>query len=196
MLLQEILYRPIGIIHSPFRDIKGMPIQPIGGQGIRGMIELETKYVQGLKDIEGFSHLILIYYFHLSKNYSLIVTPFLDDVPHGVFATRAPKRPHPIGLSVVKLIGVEGQILHIEDVDIVDGTPWLDINPYVPEFDHYSGVQIGWLKQASDKVGDQRSDSRFVNDCFTILADKIKFKFKEDLSVFSRFITLLSFLKK
>jgi len=131
--MKEIKYVPIGIIHSPFKDIKGMPIQPTGARGIAGTIEIDSKYVNGLKDIEGFSHIILIYHFHLSKGYSLEVIPFMDDRLHGVFSTRAPRRPNPIGISVVRLIKVKGYTLHIEDIDIADGTPLLDIKPYVPE---------------------------------------------------------------
>ena len=131
----KITYNPIGVIHSPFKDIKGMPIQPAGAKGIAGTIEIKPEYVDGLQDIEGFSHIILIYHFHLAKGYSLKVKPFLDENLRGVFATRAPRRPNHIGISVVKLVRVEDTILHIEDIDIVDGTPLLDIKPYVPEFD-------------------------------------------------------------
>jgi tRNA-Thr(GGU) m(6)t(6)A37 methyltransferase TsaA len=146
-IMKKITYNPIGLIHSPFNNIKGMPIQPAGAIGVTGTVEIKQEYVDGLKDIEGFSHIILIYHFHLSKNYSLKVKPFLDDNLHGVFATRAPRRPNPIGLSVVRLVKVEGCILHIEDVDIVDGTPLLDIKPYVPEFDIHETQKIGWLSE-------------------------------------------------
>lgn len=152
---------PIGIIHSPFKDIKGMPIQPSGARGIEGTIELDSKYVNGLKDIEGFSHIILIYHFHLSKGYSLEVLPFMDDILHGVFSTRAPRRPNPIGLSVVRLVRVEGATLHIEDVDIADGTPLLDIKPYVPEFDVQKVERIGWLSKKADKAFEVKADERF-----------------------------------
>ena len=116
--MKEIRYVPIGIIHSPFKDIKGMPIQPTGARGIAGTIEIYPEYVNGLKDIEGFSYIILIYHFHLSKGYSLEVIPFMDDRLHGVFSTRVPRRPNPIGISLVRLVRVEGATLHIEDVDI------------------------------------------------------------------------------
>src|SRR4030066_1849092 len=98
-----IVYKPIGIIHSPFNNIKGMPIQPAGARGVAGTVEIKQEYVDGLKDIEGFSHIILIYHFHLSKNYSLEVKPFMDDNLHGIFATRAPRRPNPIGISIGRL---------------------------------------------------------------------------------------------
>ena len=157
----KITYNPIGIIHSPFKDIKGMPIQPAGAKGIAGTIEIKPEYVDGLQDIEGFSHIILIYHFHLSKGFSLKVKPFLDENLRGVFATRAPRRPNSIGISVVKLVRVEDTILHIEDIDIVDGTPLLDIKPYVPEFEAWEGVQTGWLSKKIKKVHEVKADERF-----------------------------------
>jgi tRNA-Thr(GGU) m(6)t(6)A37 methyltransferase TsaA len=159
--MKKIVYEPIGIIHSPFKDIKGMPIQPTGAKGIAGTIEIHPEFAEGLKDLEGFSHIILIYHFHLSKGYSLKVKPFMDENLRGVFATRAPKRPNPIGISVVKLRKIEGNILNIEDVDIVDGTPMLDIKPYVPEFDVQEIEKIGWLSQKANKVHLKKSDKRF-----------------------------------
>jgi tRNA-Thr(GGU) m(6)t(6)A37 methyltransferase TsaA len=160
-IMGKITYNPIGIIHSPFKDIKGMPIQPAGAKGIAGTIEIKPEYVDGLQDIEGFSHIILIYHFHLSKGYSLKVKPFLDETLRGVFATRAPRRPNPMGISVVKLVKVEGTILHIEDIDIVDGTPLLDIKPYVPEFDITGEKKLGWLSKKTDNVSKIKSDERF-----------------------------------
>ena len=159
--METITYKSIGVIHTPFKDIKGMPIQPIGARGIQGIVQVEPEYVQGVQDLEGFSHLILIYHFHLSEGYSLQVKPFMDDVLHGVFATRAPKRPNPIGISIVRLTKVDGGTLHIEDVDIVDGTPLLDIKPYVPEFDSQKAEQIGWLSKNVGKVHELKSDERF-----------------------------------
>lgn len=159
--MNEIRYKPIGIIHSPFKDIKGMPIQPTGAKGVKGTIEIEPEYVAGLKDIEGFSHIILLYHFHLSEGYSLEVKPFMDNNLHGVFATRAPRRPNPIGISVVRLVRIDGNILQIEDVDIVDGTPLLDIKPYVPEFDIRKVERTGWLSQKADKVDKAKADERF-----------------------------------
>jgi len=157
----EITYRPIGIIHSPFKEIKGMPIQPTGASTIKGSVHVDLDLLPGLKDLEGFSHIILLYHFHRVKKSELVVTPFLDSRPHGIFATRAPKRPNPIGLSIVKLCGIEKNILHIENVDIVDGTPLLDIKPYVPEFDQHPAERIGWLEQAKGMVRNKRSDERF-----------------------------------
>jgi tRNA-Thr(GGU) m(6)t(6)A37 methyltransferase TsaA len=160
--VREICYKPIGTIHSPFAEVRGVPIQPTGAVGIRGAIEVAPEFAEGLKDLEGFSHILLIYHFHLSKGYSLLVTPFLDETARGVFATRAPRRPNGIGLSVVRLISVEGCRLTIEDVDIVDGTPLLDLKPYVPQFDAREVDRIGWLKGKTDRLSETKADSRFV----------------------------------
>jgi tRNA (adenine37-N6)-methyltransferase len=154
-------FKPIGIIRSPFKDVEGMPIQSAGAQRARGEVELFPEYVEGLKDLDGFSHIILLYHFHLAKGPQLTVTPFLDSVPRGVFATRAPLRPNAIGLSVVRLVSVRGAILDIENVDIADGAPLLDIKPYVPEFDYHPAERIGWLQEAMGKVRERVSDSRF-----------------------------------
>ena len=159
--MQTVSYKPIGVIHSPFRDVKGMPIQPAGAEGVAGTVEIEPEFAAGLKDIEGFSHIILIYHFHLSEGYSLEVKPFLDDQFHGVFATRAPRRPNALGISVVRLVRLEGRIIHVADMDIVDGTPLLDLKPYVPEFDTRKTTRIGWLSKASHRVRDLRADERF-----------------------------------
>ena len=157
----SISYRPIGVIHSPFQSTENMPIQSVGATGIRGEVELLPEFAAGLKDLEGFSHIILLYHFHRAAEPRLIVAPFLDAEPRGVFATRAPSRPNAIGLSVVRLLSVEGNVLRIEDVDILDGTPLLDIKPYTPEFDHHEVVRTGWLTSAQGKVKEKRSDDRF-----------------------------------
>ncbi len=159
--MEETRYRPIGVIRSPFRRIEGIPIQPTGAKDVSGTVEIKPEYAGGLEDIEGFSHIILLYHFHLSKGYSLKVKPFLDDNQHGVFATRAPKRPNPIGISVVRLMGVDGCTLHISDVDVVDGTPLLDLKPYVPEFDVRKVERTGWLSDKADRVHETKSDERF-----------------------------------
>lgn len=157
----EIVYKPIGVIHSPFKDVVNMPIQPTAARGVRGSVEVEAEFAAGLKDIDGFSHIILIYHLHLSKGYTLEVKPFLDDTARGVFATRAPKRPNPIGLSIVKLLEVAGNVLHIEEVDIVDGTPLLDIKPYVPEFDVRDVERVGWFAKVTGRIHNVKSDERF-----------------------------------
>jgi tRNA (adenine37-N6)-methyltransferase len=165
MHVNEITYKPIGTIHSPFKDLEGMPIQPIGAKGVEGEIHLDEKYEEGLNDLEGFSHIILIYHLHLSKGYSLKVKPFLDTVKRGIFATRAPKRPNAIGMSVVCLDKIEGSKLYISNVDIVDGTPLLDIKPYIPNFDKCKGeeLRIGWFEDKHEDANHKKSDDRFVN---------------------------------
>jgi tRNA-Thr(GGU) m(6)t(6)A37 methyltransferase TsaA len=160
--MDEIKYKPIGVIHSPFKEPKGTPIQPASGKGIGGTVEVFPEYAKGLKDVDGFSHIILIYHFHLSKGASLRVKPFMDTEVHGVFAMRGPSRPNPIGISAVRLVRIEGNILHIEDVDIVDGTPLLDIKPYVPEFDVREAENIGWLEENVFKLSTSKDDGRFV----------------------------------
>jgi tRNA-Thr(GGU) m(6)t(6)A37 methyltransferase TsaA len=157
----QITYRPIGVIHSPFQDIAGMPIQPSGASGVRGTVEVEARWAEGLKDLAGFSHVILLYHFHRVQEISLTVTPFLDTEPRGLFATRAPKRPNPIGLSIVRLLSVEDNVLHVENVDVLDGTPLLDIKPYVPDFDRPPADRVGWLARSKGKVRHKRSDERF-----------------------------------
>jgi tRNA-Thr(GGU) m(6)t(6)A37 methyltransferase TsaA len=160
--MHEITYKPIGVIHSPFKEPKGTPIQPQGARGIDGTVEVFPEYAEGLKDVEGFSHIILIYHFHLSKGASLTAKPFMDSEPRGVFAMRGPSRPNPLGISVVRLVRVEKSILHIQDVDIVDGTPLLDIKPYVPRFDVRAADSIGWLEENVHKVETSKDDGRFV----------------------------------
>ncbi|MFZ0133594.1 MAG: tRNA (N6-threonylcarbamoyladenosine(37)-N6)-methyltransferase TrmO [Desulfobacterales bacterium] len=155
-------YRPIGRIHSPFDKPAGMPIQPAGATGICGTVDVFPEFAAGLKDLEGFSHIVLLYHFHRAGSAELVVTPFLDSRPHGVFATRAPRRPNPIGISVVRLTGIVGNILHIENVDILDGTPLLDIKPYVPAFDHHPVERIGWLEKTSRNTQETVADERFA----------------------------------
>ena len=138
-----------------------MPIQPAGAAGVQGTVEVFEQYRPGLKDLDGFSHIILLFHFHRSDSFKLEVVPFLDTEPRGLFSTRAPKRPNPIGLSVVELDKIEGGVLHIRNVDILDGTPLLDIKPYVPEFDTQVNVRTGWLEKARKSVASRKSDDRF-----------------------------------
>ena len=157
----RVVYHAIGTIHTPFRDVEGVPIQPAAAAGVRGSVQVLPRFVDGLQDLDGFSHIVLLYHFHLVDGYRLTVTPFLDSRPRGLFATRAPTRPNPIGLSVVRLLSVEGGTLQIENVDVVDGTPLLDIKPYVPTFDHHPADREGWLEQARGRVESQKADDRF-----------------------------------
>ena len=144
----EFIMRPIGVIHSPFPDKNQTPIQPSRSQAI-GQVEVYPEFAEGLQDVEGFSHVILLYVFHCSTGYSLRVKPFLDDTLHGLFATRYPRRPNPIGLSVVRLKARHDNVLEIEGVDVLEGTPLLDIKPYVPDFDAHTDARVGWYETRS-----------------------------------------------
>jgi tRNA-Thr(GGU) m(6)t(6)A37 methyltransferase TsaA len=149
--LIEILYKPIGIIHTPYKEKSSTPIQSVLSPDSEGEIEIFPEYAAGLQDIEGFSHLILLYHFHCSEGYSLLSKPFLDKEKKGIFATRYCDRPNSIGLSIVRLLKVKGNILKIVDVDMLDDTPLLDIKPYVPEFDIRQNVKDGWYQRASER---------------------------------------------
>lgn len=157
---EPICLTPLGVIHSPFSELNGMPIQAAAAKHVSGTIELYPAYADGLKDIEGFSHLILIFYLHLTEEPRLQVVPYLDTVPHGVFATRSPKRPNRLGMSVVRLLRVEGNILHVQDLDIVDGTPLLDIKPYIPQFDDRANARIGWFEKNIERMHTVRAGER------------------------------------
>ena len=160
--MDTILIRPIGIVHTPHSDIKNMPIQPIAATGIKGYIELLPEYAEGLKDMEGFSHITLVYHFHKINGYDLITIPFMDDKPHGIFACKAPKRPNAIGISTVLLLGIDGNIIHIEQVDMLDGTPLIDIKPFYPRYDNRENVTTGWLEKNIDLPLEKlRSDERY-----------------------------------
>lgn len=154
--------KPIGIIHTPFAEREGMPIQPSGAVGVTGTIEVFDHFQAGLKDLDGFSHIFLLYLFHQSDGFKLHVIPFMDTTPRGVFATRAPKRPNPIGLSIVELDRIEDNVLHVRNIDILDGTPLLDIKPYVPKFDRPEAVRSGWLANSRDPVAQKKADGRFT----------------------------------
>jgi len=159
--MNEIKYTPIGVIHSQFKEPKGTPIQSSVAKGIEGTVEVFPKFAEGLKDVEGFSHIILVYHFHLARKSSLKVKPYLDNEVRGIFSTRAPSRPNPIGVSVVRLVKIEETLLQILDVDIVDGTPLLDIKPFVPAFYVRETVKIGWLEKNIHKLSASKDDGRF-----------------------------------
>ena len=160
--MPTITYQPIGVISTPYPDPVGIPVQAAGAMEITGTIEFDPTYAAGLRDLGGFSHLILLYHLHLVQGVALEVIPFLDDQPHGIFATRSPKRPNPIGLAVVRLIGVTGTTVQIAGVDMVDGTPLLDIKPYVPAFDSHPAAQIGWFAKNVARVAEIKADDRFT----------------------------------
>ena len=147
----EIIYRPIGIIHTPYAAKEDTPIQGCFSPGNCGEIELYPEYAEGLENIEGFSHLILLYHFHKAEGFQLKTKPFLDKEKKGIFSIRYFARPNPIGLSVVKLLQVNGNHLEIGEVDMLDGTPLLDIKPYVPQFDIKEHVKDGWYPTASER---------------------------------------------
>jgi len=157
----DIIYQPIGIIHSPFNNLEDMPIQPTSNISGSGIVEIYPQFIDGLKDLEGFSHIYLLYHFHKMRQPNLIVTPFLDKEPRGIFATRAPSRPNPIGLSLVELVRLENNFIYVERLDVLNETPLLDVKPYVPEFEPSHNVRIGWLEQAKGEVRTRKSDKRF-----------------------------------
>jgi tRNA-Thr(GGU) m(6)t(6)A37 methyltransferase TsaA len=157
----DIRYKQIGVIHSPFKEVRGTPIQPTASNSSSGVVELFPEFQEGLEDLDGFSHITLIYHFHLARISPLKITPYMDTKARGVFATRAPSRPNPIGISTVRLVKVAGNRLHVEDIDIVDGTPLLDIKPYVPMFDVRDSRMIGWLGENIGKLDEVKDDGRF-----------------------------------
>jgi len=162
----EFVFRPIGTIHTPFRQPVGTPIQGGLASDATGTIELKPQFAAGLKDLDGFSHVILVYVFHRSSGYKLKVVPYLDDVERGLFATRAPRRPNPVGITVVKLLAVEGKRLEVKGVDMLDGTPLLDIKPHVPGFETKEGLRTGWLQKKLDAGQGPGPDRTTADDRF------------------------------
>jgi tRNA-Thr(GGU) m(6)t(6)A37 methyltransferase TsaA len=158
---EGIRYTPIGVVRSPHASLAGMPLQSVAAAEIHGRVEIDLEFAAGLADLDGFSHLHLITHLHRAQPSGLTVIPFLDDTRRGIFATRSPRHPNPIGLSVVRLLAVDGATLEISGVDLLDGTPVLDIKPYVPEFDAIPAERAGWLAHAAARVHDTRADARF-----------------------------------
>ena len=157
--MSTLVLKAIGTVHSPFRKAAGTPIQSAMAQGVEGSVEVFPEFVPGLRDLEGFERVWLLYWFDRATPAQLAVTPFLDQQEHGVFATRSPCRPNPIGLSCVRLVGIEGGRLRIMDVDVLDGTPLVDIKPYAPRFDCFEASQTGWLQNKGGQAF--VADSRF-----------------------------------
>ncbi len=157
----ELRIEPIGVIETPFREPAGTPIQPSRANGARGKVRIEPRYRAGLEDIAGFERVWLIYWLHKAPESRLLATPFLDTRKRGIFATRAPARPSHIGISAVRLLAVQEGILEVADVDMIDGTPLLDIKPYVPEFDSYPASKAGWFDESNSEC--RLADGRF--DC-------------------------------
>ena len=158
----SIHFQPIGVIHAPSRQPSQTPIQAAGAGGNIGWIALSPQYVDGLRDIEGFSHLTLIYYFHRAAPPQLIVTPFLDTDTHGVFATRAASRTNAIGIYTLRLLSVKENLLHVDDLDVLDQTPLLDLKPFVPAFDHRDNVRVGWFAGKLGALQGRTGDARYV----------------------------------
>lgn len=154
--------QPIGTIRTPFTELADMPIQPKGAAEIKGEVIVAGQFTEGLKDLEGFSHIYLLYKFHRAQRMELTVTPFMDNHPRGVFATRSPLRPNHIGLSLVELLGVKDNVLTIKGVDILDNTPLLDIKPYIDRFDRIEKSRSGWMQAGEAEVRAKRSDERFI----------------------------------
>ena len=155
--------RPIGIVHSPYKDRAGTPIQGNFDEEAEGSIEIFPEFAEGLADVDGFSYIWVLYHFHKSEGYRLKVVPFMDTVERGLFSTRAPRRPNPIGLSLIRVLGVENNIIKISGIDMLDGTPVLDIKPYSPRFDERDDVKCGWLDDIDEDTRKKRSraDGRF-----------------------------------
>jgi tRNA-Thr(GGU) m(6)t(6)A37 methyltransferase TsaA len=154
-----ITLHPIGVIHTPFQEQVGTPIQTSTADDTAGHVELFPGYEDGLRDLDGFERIWLIYCFHRARSWRPLIVPYRDTVERGVFATRAPARPVPVGLSAVRLVSVQGRWLEVRGVDILDGTPLLDIKPYVPEFDAFPGSKAGWLAEGG--LLTRRADDRF-----------------------------------
>lgn len=159
---QDLSLQYIGTVRSPHTNLQDMPIQPKGASALQGSIEVFEQFTEGLKDLEGFSHLYLLYHFHMAKRTEMTVIPFMDTVPRGVFATRSPLRPNHIGISIVELIEVNRNIVTIRGVDVLDGTPLIDIKPYIAAFDEVQSSRSGWMQATKQEVADKRSDSRFA----------------------------------
>ncbi|MEA2050528.1 MAG: tRNA (N6-threonylcarbamoyladenosine(37)-N6)-methyltransferase TrmO [Campylobacterota bacterium] len=161
----DIKLKQIGTIYSPFKSLENMPVQPRGGKDIISTIKIKKEFEDGLKDLDGFSHLYLIYFFHKIEQHKLHVVPF-NDLTHskrGVFSTRTPMHPNSIGLSIVELVSVNENIITIKGSDVLDGTPLLDIKPYIENFDKIdTKTKSGWMVSTSDEVTNIRSDDRFV----------------------------------
>ncbi len=159
---KTIELKTIGTIHTPFQQAKGTPIQPIKGKAVKGWIELDHAYVKGLKDLDGFERIWLLFWCHQASAFKLHIKPYMDTQMRGLFSTRAPSRPNAIGLSCVKLLSVENNRLNIEDVDMLDGTPLLDIKPYIKKFDHFQVSRCGW----TDNIKNENAiaDNRFFQE--------------------------------
>ncbi|MBP7612761.1 MAG: tRNA (N6-threonylcarbamoyladenosine(37)-N6)-methyltransferase TrmO [Paludibacter sp.] len=159
--MHSITYHPIGIVHSPFKSPEGTPIQSVAAKGTEAIIEIFPQFSEGLTDLEHFSHIYILFDLHLAQKKELMVVPFLDNKPHGIFATRSPGRPNSIGISVVILDRIENNKLHVKNIDILDGSPVLDIKPYIPQFDVFENVESGWFPKNKETIENKIDDGRF-----------------------------------
>jgi len=158
--VNPVNYKPIGVIHSPFKDRSGIPRQAVGAPEVTAKIEIFDEYLNGLSDLDGFSHIVIVFHMHLIQRGSLKASPPWDNKVHGVFATCSPYRPNPIGISVVRLERIERNILDISCVDMADGTPVLDIKPYIPDLNPTEGIRLGWLKGKVKGMNESKSGRR------------------------------------
>lgn len=154
-----VSFTPIGVIHSPFKEQKGTPIQPRFARDARGEVHVNHEYVEALADLDGFERIWLLFHIHRAGTWRPKVIPYRDTVERGLFATRSPSRPAPIGLSAVRLLAIAGNVLTVEGLDMLDGTPLLDVKPYVPSFDAYPDSQAGWFDQSISRS--EQADKRF-----------------------------------
>jgi len=157
-----MIFTPIGTILTEFTSLENMPIQPKGAKEQMGKIVIFDQFVEGLKDLEGFSHIYLFYHFHKSERTSLKVTPFMDDQLRGVFSTRSPLRPTKIGLSISQIVNIEDSIITVKGIDVLNFTPLLDIKPYIPQFDAVEDIKTGWMQKSEEDVMKAKSDERFI----------------------------------
>ena len=160
--MNKIELKQIGIIHTPFVEAAGTPIQPVTGKGVKGWVELDAAYADGLKDMDGFERIWLLFWCDRAGDFKLHVKPYMDTQTRGLFSTRAPSRPNPIGMSCVKLMSIDGNRLEIEDVDMLDGTPLLDIKPYVAKFDTFDVQRNGWTDTVTGE--NTEADDRFLKE--------------------------------
>lgn len=158
---EKFIFQPIGEIHSQHKELSKIPIQPVFCTDIKGTVSVNAEYVDGLKGLKGFSHIYLFYYFHKSEKVCLQLKPYLSDQQQGIFATRAPHRPNKLGMSIVRLDKIENNILHVRDIDILDGTPLLDIKPYVQRFDSRKNVTSGWQDSVPDNIASVQGKREF-----------------------------------
>lgn len=158
--MNPVTYKPVGVIHSQFKDRPGIPRQAVGAPEVTAKIEIFDEYIDGLSDLDGFSHIVVVFHLHLVGQGSLKANPPWDNKERGVFATRSPFRPNPIGISVVRLESIERNILNISCIDMADGTPVLDIKPYVPGLNPTKGIRLGWLEGKVKGMNESKSGDR------------------------------------